>query len=493
MKLKIKFLEWSTGMLGAMLNKKIADKLGVQSRDRISIKTLSKNQREFFTFVNTIDGLVKEDQIAVSSETKERIGLKNNQQVEVSLAQTPKSLKYIKKKLDGEKLSQEEIIEILKDIVNNSLEESEVSLFVSAMYERGMNLPETINLTNAILETGVKIHFPYKIIADKHCVGGIPGNRTTPIIVSICAAVGLIMPKNSSRAITSAAGTADVIETIARVDFFPDELKRIVKKTNACMVHGGGLGMVPADSKIIQVEKMLKIDSESQLLASIMSKKLAVGSTHVIIDIPYGDGSKFKKERALKLKNKFEKLAKHFKIKIECILTDGTQPIGNGVGPVLEIIDVIKILDPSKEGPKDLEKKSLMISGKLLELTGKAKKEKGVYMAKEILESGKAFNKFKEIIKAQGGSLKRIKLAKYKKEIFADKSGKIIKIINKDINSLARIAGSPEDKAAGLYIYHHVGVNLKKGQKFLEIYAESKPRLKQALDFYRKTKPIKIR
>ncbi len=492
MDLKIKFLKWSTGMLGAILHKKTADKLGIQSRDRISLKTLEKKPREIFTFVNTIDGLVKQDEIAVSSETRERIGLKNGQKIKVSLAKDPKSLSFIRKKLDGKRLSSNEIREIVSDIVRNSLEESEIALFISGMYENGMVFNEIVFLIKAIIDTGFKIDLPYKIIADKHCVGGIPGNRTTPIVVSICAAAGLIMPKNSSRAITSAAGTADVIETIARVDFSSEEIKKIIKKTGACMVHGGGLGIAPADSKILQVEKILKVDPGAQLLASIMSKKLAAGSTHVIIDIPFGEGAKFTRKKALYIKNKFEKLAKYFKIKLVCVLTNGKQPIGNGIGPVLEIMDIIKILDPKQEGPKDLEEKSLFLSGKLLEMTGKAKKGQGVKLAKEILNSGKAFEKFKEIIKAQEGSLKKIKLARYRQEIFSEKQGKIIKVVNGDINTLARIAGSPDDKAAGLYIYSHVGKKLEKGSKLLTIYSESKERLKQALGFYKKTKPIKI-
>ncbi|MBI3623139.1 thymidine phosphorylase [Candidatus Pacearchaeota archaeon] len=492
MELKIKFLKWSTGMLGAILHKKTADKLGIQSRDRISLKTLEKKPREIFTFVNTIDGLVKQDEIAVSSETRERIGLKNGQKIKVSLAKDPKSLSFIRKKLDGKRLSSNEIREIVSDIVRNSLEESEIALFISGMYENGMVFNEIVFLIKAIIDTGFKIDLPYKIIADKHCVGGIPGNRTTPIVVSICAAAGLIMPKNSSRAITSAAGTADVIETIARVDFSSEEIKKIIKKTGACMVHGGGLGIAPADSKILQVEKILKVDPGAQLLASIMSKKLAAGSTHVIIDIPFGEGAKFTRKKALYIKNKFEKLAKYFKIKLVCVLTNGKQPIGNGIGPVLEIMDIIKILDPKQEGPKDLEEKSLFLSGKLLEMTGKAKKGQGVKLAKEILNSGKAFEKFKEIIKAQEGSLKKIKLARYRQEIFSEKQGKIIKVVNGDINTLARIAGSPDDKAAGLYIYSHVGKKLEKGSKLLTIYSESKERLKQALGFYKKTKPIKI-
>ena len=492
MKLKIRFLKWSAGLPVAMLNVKTANRMGIHTNDRISIKTLSKKAQEVSAIIDTIDRIVKEDEIVVSSELKKRLGLRTRQKVDVNLAPKSKSIVFIKKKLNKKQLSQKEISEIIKEVVNNSLSEAEVALFISAMYKHGMNFKETTYLINAILKSGNKLSLKNKFVVDKHSVGGIPGNRTTLIVVPICAASGLIIPKTSSRAITSAAGTADVVETIARVEFSINELKKIVKKTNGCIIWGGALGIVPADSKIIQIEKKLKIDSEAQLLASIMSKKLAMGSKYILIDIPYGKSAKVNKTKALVLKKKFEKLAKHYGKKLRVVLTNGSEPIGNGVGPALELIDLINILDPNKEGPRDLEKKSLFLAGEILEMTGKAKKGKGVKMAIEILSSGLAFKKFKEIIKAQKGALKKLPLAKFKKNILAKKRGIIIEIDNKKINLLARVAGCPLDKSSGLYLYNHVGFKVKKGDKLLTIYAESKSRLTHAIKFYDKVKPIKV-
>ena len=276
------------------------------------------------------------------------------------------------------------------------------------------------------------------------------------------------------------------------MNFSIEDLKKILKKTKACIVWGGSLGMVPADSKIIKVEKILQIDPQAQLLASIMSKKLAVSSKYILIDIPYGKTAKVTKFQALNLKKKFDQLGRYFNKKLECVLTDGSQPIGNGVGPALELIDIIKILD-KRDGPKDLEKKSLFLSGKLLEMTGKANKGKGIKMAKDILDSGKAFEKFKEIVKAQKGNLKNIKPAKFKEDILAEKSGEISEISNKQINSLARVAGCPVNKFSGIYLYFHVKDKIKKREKLLTIYSESKSRLKEAVKFYNNQKPIKIK
>ena len=493
MELKIKLLKWSAGLPVTMINEKTAEKIGVHTRDRVAIKTLKKSPKEISTIINTTKGLVGKNEIAVSSELKKRLCLRVGQKVDVKLDQAPKSIVFINKKLNRKKLSSEEIDEIIKDIVDNSLSEPEIALFISAMYNQGMNMKETIFLIKAILKTGNRIAFKDEVVVDKHCIGGVSGNRTTPIVVSICAAAGLLVPKNSSKAITSAAGTADVIETVAKIEFSIKELKKIVKKTNACIAWGGALGMVPADSKIIKVEKILKIDPEAQLIASIISKKLAGGSKYILIDIPYGKTAKVDRAKAMRLKKKFEQLGKYFNKKLKVVLTDGSQPIGNGIGPALELVDVLKVLNPEEKGPKDLEKKSLFLAGQLLEMTGKAKKRKGIELAKEILYSGKAFKKFKQIIKAQGGKLNSIHSAKFKKNILSKKSGRISEINNKKISSLARIAGCPVDKFSGLYLYFHVGDKIKKKEKILTIYSESRARLKHAVEFYEKEKPVKMK
>ncbi len=493
MKLKVKFLKWSAGIPGTMLHPETAEKIGVQLIGKVSIKTLGKYPKEFSTIVNTVEGIVKEEEVLVSAETRKKLGLKLNQPVDVNIAPSPKSIIYIKDKLKGRKLSDKQISTIIRDIVKNNLSEPEIALFVSAMYEKGMNKKETIFLIKAILKSGNILKFRQKDLVDKHSIGGIAGNRTTPILVSICAAAGLHMPKTSSKAITSAAGTADIIDTIAKIEFKPKELQKILTKTGAFMVWGGALSLVPADSKIIKVEKALKIDPEAQLLASIIAKKLVVGSKYILIDIPYGKTAKVNKPRALKLKKKFEELGKHFKKNLKVVLTDGSQPIGCGIGPVLELIDIVAILDPKQKGPKDLEEKSIFLASNLLEMTKKAKKGKGIEMAEEILYSGKAFKKFKEIIKAQNGNLPELKKSKFEKEILAKKSGKIIELHNKKLNLLARAAGCPADKYAGIFICKKMGDKVKKREPILTIYSESQPRLKEAIRFYDKIKPIKIK
>ena len=327
-------------------------------------------------------------------------------------------------------------------------------------------------------------------VTDKHCIGGVAGNRTTPIVVSICASTGLIMPKTSSRAITSASWTADVVETVANVEFSIKEIKEIIRKTNVCLVWGGALGLAPVDDKIIKIERIINIDSTSQLLASILSKKISVGSKYILIDIPFGRSAKITtKNQAEQLKNKFLEIGKKFGLKLEVFLSDGSEPVGNGIGPVLEMKDIIKVLKRNNP-PKDLEEKSVIIAGKILELSGKAEKNKGFQLAKEILESGKAFKKFKQIIEAQGGNVNknRLKKAKFSHDIHSQDKIKITHIDNKLINKIARFAGCPEDKEAGIYLWKKKHEIVAKGEKIMTFYADSEEKLNQAKNLYNKHK-----
>jgi AMP phosphorylase len=490
MKLKVKALRFMAGRPIAILNSWTANHMNVHVGERI---TLSKYSDNIVSIVDVSHDLINNNEVAVSQEILEFLNIREEDEVEASPASKPTSTFYIKKKMDGLILTKEEIHTIIQDIVNNALTEAEIAYFVAAVYKNKLNSTETEALISSMVSVGKRLSFDGNVV-DKHSIGGIAANRTTPIVVSICVAAGLVMPKTSSRAITSAAGTADVIESIARVEFTTDELKTIIKKVGGCMVWNGVLGLSPADDKLIQTERILGLDPEAQLLASVLSKKIAVGSKHVLIDIPFGESAKVNKKRALDLKKKFEFFGKKFGLNIRCVLTNGEQPIGRGIGPLLEIRDVIRVLK-QEDSPKDLESKALFLASEILELSGKCKKGKGLGLAREILTSGKAFHKFKEIITAQSGkvpSIKEIdeKLGKNKKEILASSNMKIKMINNKKMNAIASSAGCPMDKGSGIYLNKHIGDSIKKGEKLLTIYSESKNRLEDALALYKKINPI---
>ncbi len=481
MELRVKDMDIATGgILVAILNREDARKLDLFFEDRIRIK---KGRKEAIAVLDIAESekAVAPGQIGLFEESLEKLGAKDRDRVKIFLEKKPESVNFIRKKLEGKELNFREIHTIVKDMVDNKLTSIETTYFISAGYTYGLSEKETVSLTRAMINTGNTLKLDKHPVLDKHSIGGVPGNRTTMIVVPILAAAGIIIPKTSSRAITSPAGTADTMEVLANVTIPLEKVRRIVQKTNGCVVWGGAVNLAPADEKIIKIENPLSIDAEGNLLSSILAKKGSVSSTHVLIDIPVGKGTKIsKKEEARHLERQFKKIGKGLGMKVETIITDGSQPIGNGIGPVLEARDVLKVLMNSPGAPQDLKKKAIMMAEKMLSMAGKPKK-----LARQLLESGKAYEKMVEIIRAQGerniipGVLKP---GKFKHEVRAKKSGHVSHIDNLSISKIARIAGAPKDKGAGMYIYRHKMEKVKKGDKLFTIYSESRQKLRFAVE-----------
>ncbi len=494
MRLKVKDLDiFSGGPLIAVMNYEDAAVLDLHVMDRIKIKKRGKIETVVVDIAQS-NKVVPKGKIGVFEEVINSLRLKNDDKVEIAVARKPLSIDYIKKKLDGQKLTKEEIDQIVWDIVHNKLSAVELAYFVAACYTNVMSTEETILLTKAMVKHGDVLKLKKYPVIDKHSIGGIPGNRTTLIVVPIIAAAGYLMPKTSSRSITSPAGTADTMEVLADVTFPIAKMREIIHKTNGCIVWGGSLNLAPADDKIIAVERPLEIDAESQLLASIMAKKHSVSSTHILIDIPIGKDAKVKsKVKALMLKKEFEKIGKKLRKHVRVIITNGTQPIGNGIGPALEARDVLWLLKRDPRRPIDLEKKCLTMCANIFNMVGIKNSYK---KALEILNSGKAYSKMMEIIKAQGGkeiAAEDIKIGKYSYDVLSTKSGRIVEIDNLIISRIARIAGAPHDKGAGIYLYKHVGDKVKRGEKLFIIYSESRHEFEFAKDFVKENKGFAVR
>jgi AMP phosphorylase len=495
MRLRVKDMDIATGrVLVATLNEKDAEKLDINALDRIKVK---KGRNTETVVVNIAEGkiAVPKGKIGVSEGVVDSLKLKKNDIVDIALARKPLSISHIKKKLDGQRLSKKEINQIVWDIVNNKLSGIEIAYFVSACYTHRLTLNETVMLTKAMVGHGDILKLDKYPIIDKHCIGGVPGNRTTIVLVPIIAAAGLTMPKTSSRSITSPAGTADTMEVLANVSLSIKEMKRIVNKIGCSIVWGGALNLAPADDKIIQVERPLGIDAESQLLASIMAKKHSVSSTHIIIDIPVGKGAKIEKKKdAQKLKKEFEAIGKKLKKHIKVVITNGSQPIGNGIGPALEARDVLWLLKRDYKAPLDLERKCIILASETFRMAGI---KDGRKKALEILNSGKAYKKMKEIIKIQGGNPNinpdKIKLGRYSFTIKSSKNSVVRDIDNIAVSKIARVAGAPFAKGAGIYLYKHAGKKVKRGEILFTVYAESKERLKYAKDVLKKLNPFVLK
>ncbi len=496
MKLRVKDLAISTGNPKiALMNSKDAKKYELHFADRVRIK---KGKKELTAILDITDSheILLPGQIGLFKEVYTAINANDDDIVSISIEQKPKSVEHIQNKLKGKELGYREMKDIVNDIVDGRLNEIELTYFVASTYIYELTEDEIVHLIKCIINTGQTLNINKKVVVDKHCIGGVAGNRTTMIVVPIVAAAGLYIPKTSSRSITSAAGTADTAEVLCNVSYPLEDMKKIVKKVGGCIMWGGSMNLAPADDKIIKVEHPMSLDPIGQLLASILAKKKSVSATHVLIDIPVGEGCKTEcLERAKLLKEKFKSIGKKIGIEVKVVITDGAQPIGNGIGPALEARDVLWTLQNSENAAIDLKNKSIRLAGYIFELVNKSKKGQGWRLAKKILESGQAYEKFIEIIEAQGTKIafpEQIELGRYKETLKAKKTGVVLHIDNKAINRVAKLAGAPLDSKAGVYLHIHKYDKVKKGEKLITVYADSKERLKFAKDFFAKGDTIII-
>ncbi len=476
MKLRVKCLDLSAGgKTIALINNEDAREFGISALDRL---VLRKKHKKITALVNVTSKLVPEGEIWVYSEIKKILGLKTGALIDVEPREELVSKQYIRRKIDGGELNQKEFLAIVKDVVARNLNDLELASFITALHIRGLSLNESIAMSKAMISTSKKIKF-HGTICDKHSVGGIPGDKTSMLLVPIIASLGLTIPKTSSRSILSPAGTADRMEALAPVIHSVAEIKKIVKRTNGCLVWGGSVDLAPADDLFIQIEHPLALDP--LLLPSVMSKKKVAGSKFLIVDIPVGPEAKLRnKEEAEKLANDFIALGKALGIKVDCAITRGDQPLGHAMGPALEAREVLETLMKVKENP-DLIDKVTSLAGILLSMVGKGSKE----LAKEILDNGKAEAKLREIIKAQGGNPnikpEDIPYAKYKFVLKSKESGIINAVSNKILVSICMAAGTPKDKLAGIYLNKKIGDFVKRGEVLFTIYSEKQNKLKRAV------------
>jgi thymidine phosphorylase len=318
---------------------------------------------------------------------------------------------------------------------------------------------------------------------DKHCVGGLPGNRTTMIIVPIVAACGLRMPKTSSRAITSPAGTADTMETVAPVMLEVEDIRRVVERTGGCVVWGGGVRLSPADDVLIRVERPLDIDSQGQLVASVLSKKVAAGSTHVLIDMPVGLTAKVRSvEAAAQLGRQLELVGNALGLQVRVVQTAGLAPVGRGIGPALEARDVLSVLRREPGAPSDLAQRALALAGEILEFGGAAPPGGGLALASSVLADGRAWAKFQEICEAQGG-LREPPVAVHRQLLAAPRGGTVIAIDNRRLARIAKLAGAPKAPSAGIDLHVQLGDVVEHGQPLFTLHAATRGELAYALEY----------
>lgn len=415
--------------------------------------------------------LLEPGEIGLGEQAFRRLGLPAGTMVTIAQARPPASLDAVRRKIGGALLDATDISAIITDIARYRYAPMEIAAFLVAC-AGSMSRAETLALTRAMADAGDRLHWHQPLVVDKHCIGGIPGNRTSMVVVPIVAAHGLIIPKTSSRAITSPSGTADTMEVLANVDIPAARIQDIVRQENAVLAWGGRVNLSPADDILISVERPLGIDTAEQMVASILSKKLAAGATHLVIDMPVGPTAKVRSEAAaVKLRKLFEYVAGQLGMVIDVVITDGSQPVGRGVGPVLEARDVMQVLRGEADAPTDLREHALLLAGRMLDLDPALPGGQGRRRATELLDNGAALAAMHRLMRAQGPPPQVATLGPLVHDIAAPATGHVSAIDCHRIARIARLAGAPMDKGAGIDLFCKVGAKVAAGQPLYRIHA----------------------
>ncbi|MDE2148442.1 MAG: thymidine phosphorylase family protein [Gammaproteobacteria bacterium] len=435
---------------------------------------IAHDERSIIATLNVVRGQsLAPSEIGLSEAAWHALGSHSGDLVSVSHPEPVESFSSVRSKIYGKPFDAAALHDVVRDITAGRYSSIEIAAFVTACAGNHMTLEETVALTRAMVDSGTRLAWQQNPVMDKHCVGGLPGNRTTPILVAIAAACGLTIPKTSSRAITSPAGTADTMAVLAPVELTLQHIRRVVDSEGGCVVWGGSIALSPADDRLIQVERPLEIDSSGQLTASVLSKKLAAGSTHLLIDMPVGATAKVRSAAAADvLQHSLEAAGAALGLQTRVVRTDGTQPVGRGIGPVLEAIDVLAVLRNGAGAPPDLRQRALLLAGHLLELGGKAAAGDGIALARKTLDSGAAWKKFEAICIAQGG-LRKPRRAPHRRPVVAPCAGIVGSIDNRRLARTAKLAGAPLSPAAGVELCVRLGQRVEADAPVYLIHAEA--------------------
>lgn len=454
---------------------------GFEAQSRIAVNL---DGHSLIATLNIIDSdLLQTGEAGLSEVAWQRLGAKEGDKVTLSHLPPLESLRHLRAKVYGHALTEEAVSSIIRDVAQGRYSDIELAAFITACAGKRLDIEETIALTRAMIEVGERLHWEHSPIVDKHCIGGLPGNRTTMIVVPIVAAFGLTIPKTSSRAITSPAGTADVMETVTNVHLDVPAMKRVVEQEGGCVVWGGAIRLSPADDMLIRVERPLDLDSEGQLIASVLSKKAAAGSTHVVIDIPVGSTAKVRSaEDAHLLSGRMIEVGRAVGVEVRTIITDGAQPVGRGIGPALEARDVLSVLRCEPHAPRDLRERALKLAGMVIEFSANTVPGQGERLAERILDDGLAWKKFQAICHAQGGFREPV-MAQHQQTILSDQRGYVTAIDNRRLARIAKLAGAPFALAAGLDLHVQLGQVVDKGQPLFTIHSETPGELMYAADY----------
>jgi thymidine phosphorylase len=455
---------------------------GFEARTRVKVMLAG---RSVIATLNVVDGSLLTDGEAGLSEAAWRaLGAVEGAHAQFGHPDPIASDSRLRAKVYGGRLDDADMQAIISDVVQGQYSELQLAAFITACAGNRLDEDETIALTRAMVRTGERLSWQRAIVADKHSVGGLPGNRTTPLVVAMVAAHGVMIPKTSSRAITSPAGTVDTMETLAPVDLDLATMRRVVEREGGCVAWGGAVQLSPADDQLIRVEAPLDLDSDGQLVASVISKKAAAGATHVVIDMPVGPTAKVRSDGAASaLSRRLRAAGAALGMTVRVLRSSGLEPIGHGIGPALEARDVLAVLRRHDDAPRELRAKSITLAGAILEMAGAVHPGTGASTAAAILDDGRAWTKFQRICEAQGG-MRVPPRSRASHVVLATASGTVTGFDNRRLAKVAKLAGAPAAKAAGIDLHVRIGSVVARHQPLLTLHAEAPGELDYALRYF---------
>ena len=465
---------------------------GFQALTRLSV---SLNRCTIIATLNIVTSdLLKDGEISLSKSAMQKLKVKGNDLLQVLHIEALNSMTHVKEKLNGNSLNERQYKDIMEDIAAQKYSNIHLSSFIAACSGENLSMEEIYFLTLAIMKAGNKLEWENEIIADNESLGGLHGNRTSMIVVPIIASLGITIPKVSSRAITSPAGTANTMQALTNVNLSLAQMYKVVEKENGCIAWGGAMKLCPADNSILKVKRALGVDSEGLMIASILAKKAATGITHCVIDIPNINSAKAHTiYDPISMVLRLKEVADYIGLNVETICFNGVQPVGFGIGPSLEARDVLSVLQNNSAASKDLRKRAISIAKEIVRLTWNIEKQPAEDLVVKKIDSGAAFTKLINICEAQGGFHEPVQ-ANYRKTIVSASTGIISEIDNQIMARIARLAGAPDEAEAGIDLKIRLRECIEKGQPLFTIHANSAEQLNCAYEYYKQieNKTIKL-
>ena len=447
----------------AILNPVQAGEFGINLNDKVELR---KASGETFVVDVMISSQIKAGNVAVYADVLDKISLSDDEVVSVKLVQaSTTSYEAIRKKMRGEEISYDEMFAIIKDISENKLDDTMMTYYVASSFFYPTTDEEMYQTAK------------------------------TMVLIPLIASLGIKIPKNFSKSITSPAATGECVNVLMDINFDKKGIEKLVEDQNCCLVWWGALDLAPADDKLIKVQYPLSMQSRAKVVSSIMAKKYAMGVTHSLIDIPVGPTAKVTTmEEAKDWKQKFEYVGKKLWMKMSVEITKADEVIGNGVGAVMQVREVLRILQQHPQRPKDLEDKVLHLAAKIIESVGMAKGKKALEIAKYQLESGKAWEKMKSIISAQKGNpditSETLVLGKHTYDVIATHDGKLKSMDLHKVNAVCRRLGCPIINEAGMYLHKKTGDKIKKGEVIATLYALDETKLALGVELLNEKNPF---